>query len=373
MALRTRISVCFFLIVFLCAFESCHVARYVYWNYADVTDYRKFPADTVRPGPSTHEFMDPVRPVTLILPESSRPDTGASELDGFLEKYRTLAFLVVRNDTLVVEKYFRGYGRNSVIPSFSVAKSFVSALIGIALSEGSIRSLDQPVTDYLPQMKDPGFHNVTLEDLLTMRSGIKFNEGYSDPFGEAAKFYYGKNLQKYVLKLKVKGTPGAVYEYQSGNAQILAMVLERATGQKISEYFGEKLWAPMGAEQQATWSMDSKEHRETKAFCCINAVPGDFARFGQLYLNQGQEDNRQVIPRSWVKESLTIRNDSKDSQGFPYAYCWRVMEDGSIFAKGILGQFIYVCPAKKIVIVRMGETAGDVIWPDFFLKLTLQL
>jgi CubicO group peptidase (beta-lactamase class C family) len=260
-----------------------------------------------------------------------------------------------------------------VIPSFSIAKSFVSAMIGIAVSEGAIHDIHQPVTDYLPEIKDPGFQKVTLEDLLTMRSGIKFNEGYSNPFGEAAKFYYGLNLKRYTLKLKVVKAPGTAYDYQSGNTQILAMVLEKATGKRLSEYFEEKIWKPMGASHSATWSLDSKKHREAKAFCCINAVPEDFALFGQLYLHGGVADGHSVVPGKWVEKTLTIRNDSKDSQGYPYTYLWRVMNNGSFFAKGILGQFIFVCPQKNIVILRMGESAGDLDWPDFFQLLTDQI
>jgi len=222
-------------------------------------------------------------------------------------------------------------------------------------------------------MKDPGFKKVTIEDLLTMRSGIKFNEGYSNPFGEAAKFYYGLNLKRYTRRLKVIHEPGSVYEYASGNTQILGMILEKATGKTLSAYFEEKIWKPMGALRPATWSLDSRKYREAKAFCCINAVPEDFALFGQLYLKNGYVDEQAVVPANWVKESLTIHNDSKDSQGYPYTYMWRVMKDGCFFAKGILGQFIFVCPKKKIVIVRMGESAGNLDWPEFFHLLTDQL
>ena len=360
---------CFLLLII----SSCHVARYVYWNYADASDYLKFPADTLHAGMYHRSFSKAIHPDSILLPAAYRSPENQGSLETFLENEHTLAFLVIRNDSLLLSKYFKGYNRNSVIPSFSVAKSFVSALTGIAISEGYIRDIHQAVTDYLPEMKDKGFRNVTLEDLLTMRSGIKFNEGYNTPFGEAAKFYYGLNLRRYTLKLKVVHTPGTTYEYASGNTQIMAMVIEKATGRSLPQYMEEKLWKPMGAVQGATWSLDSKKNRVVKAFCCINAIPEDFARFGQLFLDKGSADGHEVIPESWVKESLTIRNNSRDSQGYPYAYFWRVMEDGSFFAKGILGQFIYVCPAKKVVIVRMGEDGGDLIWPEFFRQLTGQL
>jgi CubicO group peptidase (beta-lactamase class C family) len=359
------------LLIFL-SFTSCHVARYVYWNYADVNDYKKFPVDSIKTD-VPYNIPRKILNHQLYLPYKISENETSNDLDQFLIKHKSLAFLILRNDSIIYEKYFKGYNRNSVIPSFSISKSFVSAMVGIALSEGKIHDIHQPVTDYLPQMKDSGFKNVTIEDLLTMRSGIKFNEGYSNPFGEAAKFYYGLNLEKYTKKLKVIHKPGTKYEYASGNTQILGMVLEKATGTRLASYMEEKIWKPMGARSIATWSLDSKKHREAKAFCCINATPEDFALFGQLYLNKGQVDGRTVVPSDWVNKTLSLQNDSRDSQGYPYTYMWRVMKNGSFFAKGILGQFIFVCPSKRIVIIRMGESAGDLDWPAFFQQIADQL
>ncbi|MCX6249069.1 MAG: serine hydrolase [Bacteroidetes bacterium] len=373
MASRIR-RITFQVFCFCClSFTSCHVARYVYWNYADVSDYKKFPADTVRPGLSPHSLSRALLQNELHTPAKFSSSKDSGNLEKFLSAQKTLAFLILRKDTIIYESYFNGYDKLSVIPSFSVAKSFVSAMIGIAVSEGSIKDIHQPVTDYLPELKDPGFKKVTLEDILTMRSGIKFNEGYSNPFGEAAKFYYGLNLRRYTLKLKVVKSPGKEYDYQSGNTQILSMVLEKATGMRLATYFEEKIWKPMGAGHPATWSLDSKKHREAKSFCCINAVPEDFALFGQLYLDKGVSGGHEVVPSSWVDETLKIQNDSRDSQGYPYTYFWRVLNNGSFFAKGILGQFIFVCPQKQVVIIRMGESAGDLDWPEFFGQLTSQL
>jgi CubicO group peptidase (beta-lactamase class C family) len=373
MVLRIKKVIPLSFIFFCLSLASCNVVRYVYWNYATVKDYKKFPVDTIRALESSPHITGKLikNPPDPIGKKRYIKDTES--LDQFLEKHKTLAFLILRNDTLIYEKYFKGYNKNSIIPSFSVAKSFVSALVGIAVSEGAIRDIHQPVTDYIPEMKDPGFHKVTIEDLLDMRSGIKFNEGYKNPFGEAAKFYYGLNLKRYTLKLKVVHKPGSFYNYQSGNVQILGMILEKATGKRLSEYLEEKIWKPMGAGHLATWSLDSKKFRDAKAFCCINAVPQDFALFGQLYLKNGVSAGNDVVPANWIKESLTIRNDSKDSQGYPYTYLWRVMENGSYFAKGIMGQFIFICPKKNIVIVRMGESAEDLDWPAFFQMIADQL
>ncbi|MEI7983558.1 MAG: serine hydrolase, partial [Bacteroidota bacterium] len=221
--------------------------------------------------------------------------------------------------------------------------------------------------------KDAGFRNVTFKDLLEMRSGISFTEGYSNPFGSMAKFYYGLDLKKYTLALKIQDSAGAYYNYQSANTQLLAMALEKATGKSLSRYLEEKIWQPMGAEYPATWSVDSKSDQQIKAFCCINARAIDFAKFGQLFLDRGKTGEMSVIPTSWVSESLTIQTDSRDSEGIPYTYHWRVTEDGDFFAKGILGQYIYVCPEKRIVIVRFGKKSADISWARYFRNLTRDL
>ncbi|MDP4281036.1 MAG: serine hydrolase [Bacteroidota bacterium] len=370
MVFRGRLAIFFQICLFLVPFlTSCQFTRYIFWNYADVGDMNKFPADTLRNTGSVFNFAVSPAPVKVTLPGAFAKESNSRSFTEFLDKQKTLAFLVIRNDSIVYEVYFNRYSKSSLIPAFSVTKSFISALTGIALSEGYIKSIDQPVTDFLPGLKDPGMSRVSLRNLLTMRSGIKFDESYNKPWCEAATFYYGTNLPRLTLKLKTLSEPGKSYEYQSGNTQLLGMALEHATGRTLSEYLEEKIWNPLGMESPATWNYDSKRYHQIKAFCCINARARDFARFGRLYLNRGNWQGKSIIPESWVKESLTITNDSKDSQGYPYTYQWRVTPEGNFFAKGILGQFIYVCPQKNIIIVRMGESAGKIVWPELFHQL----
>jgi CubicO group peptidase (beta-lactamase class C family) len=202
-----------------------------------------------------------------------------------------------------------------------------------------------------------------------MRSGIRFEEEYSSPFSKMSKFYYGKNLKKYTLELKTETTAGIDYNYQSANAQLMALVLERATGKKINEYFEEKIWKPAGMESDASWSIDSRKHQTVKAFCCVTARGLDYARFGELYLHGGKNGPVQVIPEEWIKETSTIKYDSRDSEGFPYTYFWRVTEQGNLFAKGVLGQYIFVCPRKNIVVVRFGQGTGNISWARFIEQL----
>ena len=372
-SLTRRVSFLYLFIFTLSFLSSCHVSRYFYWNFADVNDYRKFGADTIDNELTTFHFESAHENLRFDLPEKYSTYDNFTGFDDFLKATKTLSFLVIRHDTVIYSNYFKGYDSSSVFSSFSISKSFISALIGIALEEGVIKSLDQSVTEFIPEMKDPGFSKVTIKDLLEMRSGIKFKEGYADPFSGMAKFYYGRNLRKYTLNLKVVSEPGQSYNYQSANSQILAMILERATGMKISDYLEEKIWKPLGMENRATWNVDSKKFNEVKAFCCINATSIDFAKFGRLYLDSGKWDDHQIIPEEWITESLQIKNDSRDSQGFPYTYLWRSLENGDFFAKGILGQYIYICPQKEIIIVRTGANGKDVIWPHFFREIISQL
>jgi CubicO group peptidase (beta-lactamase class C family) len=359
--------------IFSIPFTSCHVARYVYWNFADIHDNEKFPARVIEKSAKPTSFHKSEKPFQPKLPEDDKVRNDTSDFTDFLANHKTVAFLIIRNDSLIYEHYFQGFSRASVLPSFSIAKSFVSALVGIAIAEGKISSVDQPVTDFIPEMTDTGFRKVTIRNLLEMRSGIKFKESYGSPFGEMPKFYYGLNLKKYTISLKTINDPGHEYNYQSANTQILAMVLERATGRSLAEYMEEKIWKPMGSAYPASWSFDSNKNRETKAFCCINATAEDFARFGQLYLNNGLVGSDTVVPSGWIRETLTIRNDSRDSQGFPYTCHWRVTAEGDFFAKGVLGQYIYICPAKKIVIVRFGQKSTDLVWARFFKHLITNL
>ena len=363
----------FFLFAILILTSSCHVARYVWWNYADIGDGEKFQALPVHKPVSSKSFNRSGSDIKISIPDSFVQVKNSVSFETFLHEKRTVAFLIVRNDSLIYERYFDGYSQDSPLPSFSIAKSVVSALVGIAIREGKIKSVDQPVTDFIPELADSGFKKVTLKNLLEMRSGIRFTEGYANPFGEMAKFYYGTNLRRYTLNLKTQGPSGKGYSYQSANTQLLAIALERATGKKLPDYFDEKLWIPMGCEHDASWNIDSKVNQEPKAFCCINAPAVDFAKFGQLFLHRGMVGNDTVVSPHWVSESLTIANDSKDSQGFSYTYHWRVLENGDFFAKGILGQYIYVCPSKNLVIVRFGKKSSGINWARLFSELSLSL
>jgi len=353
--------------------SSCYVGRYFIYNFADVKDYQKFPSLAVENNPPAFSFFETSKDIVMVLPQEFTDGKDNKGLTTFLKEHKTTSFLIIRNDTMLYEHYFDNRSPESINPSFSVSKCFVSALTGIAINEGKIRSVDEPVTKYLPELTSPGFEKIRIEDLLNMRSGIKFSETYSNPFGQMPRYYYGLNLKRYIRRLKVKEPPDLHYDYISVNSLLLSLILENATGKKLSDYLSEKIWQPLGMEYPATMNIDSRKHQTIKAFCCLNARSRDFAKFGRLYLHNGNWQGKQIVPSSWVKRSTSVINDSKDAHKISYTYNWRVLKDGSFYAQGVLGQFIFVCPAKNIIIVRTGKNYAKVNWPDLFHALSNQI
>jgi CubicO group peptidase (beta-lactamase class C family) len=334
--------------------SSCHVGRYFWWNFADINDQKKFPSRPVLKAGETFFFSEigSENQLKFSMTAEEKQSAGTDSFEQWMTKNGTVGFLVIRNDSLLYEKYFNGFEKNTSGTSFSVSKSFTSALIGIAISEGYIKSVDQPITDYLKHFKNPGFDKITIQHVLNMETGIKFNENYFNPFAEIARYYYGRHIERYVWNLKIKQEPGKEYDYISVNTLLLSMILEEATGKKTEKYLEEKIWQKAGMEYDASWSTDKKNNGTIKSFCCINATARDFARFGRLYLNRGKHNGEQIIPEAWIDETLNVTLNPSHST---YHYQWRVLPDSAYFAMGVLGQFIYIDPSKNIIIVRLGK------------------
>jgi CubicO group peptidase (beta-lactamase class C family) len=260
---------------------SCQLGRFVLYNFADIKDYKKFQSRPLTADTLPYNFQ------TTNFGKFPKELKGIP-FDKYLDDNKTVAFLIIKNDTIQYEKYFKGYDKQSIVPSFSMAKSVTSILIGCAIDEGLIKSVDEPISNYIPELKKNGFDKVTIKHLLQMTSGIKFNESYINPFGDAASFYYGLNLRKEIKKMKLKTEPGKKFEYVSGNTQLLGLVLERSLKNKtITSYLQEKIWSPLGMEYDASWSIDRKKNGLEKTFCCLNARARDFAKIGRLYLKNG--------------------------------------------------------------------------------------
>jgi CubicO group peptidase (beta-lactamase class C family) len=307
-----------------------------------------------------------------IIAKNSLDHNQVFDFDRYLEDSKTVAFLVIQNDTIKYENYFNKYNQSSVSSSFSMAKSILSILIGIAIDDGLIKSVNEPITNYIPELKKNGFDKVTIEHLLQMTSGLDFDESYISPFSEASSYYYGTNIRNAISKLKLKNEPGQEFEYTSGSPQILGLILERViNGKTVTQYLEEKLWIPLGMEYEASWSLDRKKNGLEKTFCCINARARDFAKIGRLYLNKGHWDNKQIVSEAWVKKSTKI--ESLNGSAPYYQYQWWIPNKSSFMAEGHLGQFIYANPSKKLIIVRLGEKHGGVVWWSIFDRLSENL
>jgi CubicO group peptidase (beta-lactamase class C family) len=357
----------FYIMLVLAVFfmlSSCKMGRFVYYNFANITDYKVFPYRTAKAD--SVKFYYPTAKVPKA-PKTFTVDHIDKPFNTYLSDNKTVAFLIIQNDSIQYEKYFNGYTQESVVASFSMAKSVTSILIGCAIDDGLIKSVDEPVTNYVADFKHEGFEKITIKDLLQMRSGLKYDESYSNPFGDAATFYYGTNLRKAVYKMQPEKAPGGdnSFSYSSGDTQVLGLVLESALkGKRITAYLEEKLWKPLGMEYDATWSLDSKKNGLEKTFCCINARARDFAKLGRLYLNKGNWNGKQIVSEKWVQESTTTTLEPNIVNY--YKYQWWLRRDGSYMAQGILGQYIYVNPKKNLIIVRLGKDYGNTQWPDLF-------
>jgi CubicO group peptidase (beta-lactamase class C family) len=266
----------------------------------------------------------------------------------------TVAFLVIKNDSIWYEKYFDGFGKNSQTNSFSMAKSITSALLGKAIDDGFIESLDQPVGDFYPQYAESG---MTVGDLSSMASGLDWDESYSNPFGMTARAYYDDDLAETILKLEVVEKPGVRFKYLSGNTQLLAMVIQKATQKQLADYLYESFWQPMGFEQPAIWQIDDDESRLVKAYCCLGSNARDFARFGKLYKDYGKWNGKQLLDSTFVVKSITPR--FAESPEYGYGFWLSDFKGKKIFViRGILGQYVIVVPEDDLIIVRLGHQRG---------------
>lgn len=346
---------------------ACQVGRFIYYNFADIKDYKIFAARNLQHSTNTFLFKTTSNgkyPKTI-----NTKDNKEMSLDNYLAASKTVAFLIIKNDTIQYENYFKGYDQTSIVPSFSMSKSITSILIGCAIDDKLIKSVDEPIINYIPELKKNGLEKVTIKHLLQMTSGIKFSESYINPFGHAAAFYYGTNLRKSVSKLKLKREPGKQFEYISGNTEVLGLLLESVLkGKTVTEYLQEKLWSPLGMEYDASWSIDKNKNGIEKTFCCINARARDFAKIGRLYLNKGGWNGKQIVSKRWVLESTKV--DTSHGSAWYYQYQWWLpSKTGDFMANGFLGQYIYVNPAKKLIIVRLGKNQGHVNWWEFFTSM----
>lgn len=315
------------------------------YTTAYIDDYPEFDNRVIEAGDS---------PQPWPLHRNYNEIEATEELDNLNEELETVAFLIIRNDSILYEKYAENYGPDSKTNSFSMAKSVVAALLGKAIEDGYIKNLDQPVADFFLQFDK----RLTVGDLASMASGLNWEEDYYSPFSMTARAYFDDNIREQILQLQVVDPPGEEYEYLSGNTQLLAMVITEATGKTLSEYLSESFWKPLGMAEDALWQLDSEASGMEKAYCCIASNARDFARFGKLYKDYGKWNGRQVLDSAYV--ALSTRPRFEEAPHYGYGFWLENFNGKKVFyMRGILGQYVIVIPEDDLIIVRLGHQVGD--------------
>ncbi|KUF45448.1 serine hydrolase [Myroides marinus] len=324
--------------------------RTIYFNgykTAFLDDYKYFP---------TREIKNDVGQPWAFTKDYNT--VKASEnLEKTHKELQSIAFIVIKNDSIFYEAYYDGYDKDSYTNSFSMAKSIVSAALGKALQRGEIKSLDQKVIDFLPELKGQYKDDITVGDLSSMASGLDWDEAYYSPFSIVTRAYFDDDLRSVMLGLEIKDKPGQEFIYKSGDTELLTMVLEKATGKPLSEYVSEYFWKPMGAENPALWQIDHKGDGVEKSYCCFTSNARDFARFGKLYRDKGMWNGQQILDSSFIEKSITPRFKNAPEYGYGW---WLVNYRGQDFfyMRGHLGQFVIVSPKDNVIIVRLGHLKG---------------
>jgi CubicO group peptidase (beta-lactamase class C family) len=295
-----------------------------------------------------------------------------NELEKWHKKLGTVAFLIIKNDSVWNESYYDDYNKNSKSNSFSMAKSIVSASLGKAIMQGKIKSLEQKVSDFFPEFNKGTSANMTVGDLSSMASGLNWDESYYSPFSITTRAYFDDDLNSVILGLKGVEEPGKVYKYLSGNTQLLAMCIEKATGKSLADYVAENFWDPMGAENEALWQTD-QEGGIVKAYCCFASNARDFARFGKLYKQHGKWNGQQILDSTFIAKSTNPRFEASPEYGYGW---WLSDYKGKkiFYMRGHLGQNVIVIPQDDLIIVRLGNqhqasTKGNPHSDDFFVYI----
>ena len=322
--------------------------------------YELFPTSNLAPSnnPSSFEIESMIE-----LPNSFVYESRSVDVNEYLDRTDVSALLILKDGKIRYENYWLTGGREVKWISMSVGKSFVSALIGIALDQGHIKSIQDPVTIYVPQLKDSAYDGVSIKDILQMSSGASWNEDYGDPNSDINRsvriFALGGSLDEFAASLTNENEPGTFNRYNSTDTQVMGMLLREATGTSVTEFMQKMLWDPIGAEDNAYWLLDS-ENMEV-AYGGLNATARDYAKLGELYRLRGRMNNKQIIPEKWVDESVRpdaphLMPGENPMSDYPlgYGYQWWIPdESGDYMAIGVYNQFIYVSPKNNSVVVQL--------------------
>lgn len=312
---------------------------------ADITDYKYFENITLSKSTSPQPW--PIHKDYNNLPETDNLKKIHAELG-------TVAYLIIKNDSIWHEKYYQGYKKDSYSNSFSMAKSIVSATMGKAIQNGYFESIDDKVSSYVNGYSDGLAEKLTIGDLSSMASGLDWNESYTDVFGVTARSYISSELNELIKSRAIVEEPGKSFKYYSASTQLLSMVIEEATQNKISTLVQDWFLEPLGFENNSLWQIDGKKNNTVKAYCCFNSNARDFARFGKLYKDFGKWNGVQILDSSFVAKSIKPR--FKKSPEYGYGFWLGKINENDFFAmRGILGQYVIVVPERNIIVVRLGK------------------
>jgi len=369
--------------------SSCNLTyKILRYNVPDITDHQLFEEKLVC------DAGDPLCFAQTDNQPLPAPETWAlykkkfkgDPVESFLAKTHTTSFMVLKNDTIIYENYFNGFQRDSISQVFSITKAVVSALVGIAIAEGDIKSLEQPVADFIPEFGKDDRQHIQIGHLLNMTSGLAFDDYRT--LLKVLRLYYNPKIDQFIRKVKLKHEPGTHFAYKSISTQVLGVCLEQATGRSVADYLEEKIWRPAGMARPAEWNLATGS-RDEIMFGGLCTHARDLAKFGRLYLNNGRCGERQIVPKGWVLRSR--QRDTTGGNWWGYSNCWwldtycekdeyykgdsdeppcaEVFEMTDFFAAGFRGQYVYVNPEHNIIIVRQGLKEGKVRWSKSLPRL----
>ena len=328
----------------------------IYW-FPDISDTYIFASNRVEKADSCWDF-----PASTYF---NTYEMTKEECD-FMDEMQTVSFLVIQSDSVLYEEYRDGWTPETLSNIFSATKSIVGLLVGIAHQEGYIESLDDKVGKYLPEFNEGDKSKITVRNLLTMSSGLNWDEAYTALISKTTEAYYGNNIRDLVMNLEPVEEPGVRYSYKSGDTQLLSFVLEAAIPVIISEYAEEKLWKPIQTGNDALWNLD-REGGDEKTYCCFNTTARDLAHLGRLVLHHGNWNGRQVIAEEYVQEAISpasyLENEFGDGPLDYYGFqIWVVHYKGLTFPvfRGLGGQYLFMIPQKNAIVVRLGHKRSDV-------------
>lgn len=348
--------------------SGCSAVRAIRYGMPSTDTWRNFALDTIHSGEKKSEVFitTPAHDNFLEVTKFSGGRLNDETVGEYFSRVRgDGALLIIRNDTVLLEKYYGYVTPDTPVSLFSISKALTSLLCGIAVDEGYIASVDDPVTKYIPELESraAGFKNLTIAHLLDMRTGLDFKEGYGwNPFSQLARLYYGDDVLKHIKRVGFNGAPGESHYYNSMATAILGVLIERAVGKPYAEYMQEKVWGPLGMEQDAYVTLDDKKHRQAKAYGGIASNIRDLAKIGRLYLSGGEYNGQCIVSKDWIDRSThsSLENNA-------YSFGWNnitSMREGKeyvtprFFALGLFGQVLFCDPEKNLIFVTIGEKKG---------------